>query len=110
MIVNINLREFSLLLDQRTTSYIYLQDWIFLYDLFCFTVVDACAYPYGAPESALTNLPAASHLVNGRGRFENNTAPLEIHKVEQGQEYMFRITNAGFDDVFEVKFMKIFYD
>jgi len=72
--------------------------------------VDACSYQYGTPESAVTNIIAASHLVNGRGRFENNTAPLEIHKVEQGREYMFRITNAGFNDVFEVRSIYIIYE
>lgn len=44
---------------------------------------------------------ADSHLVNGRGRF-NNTAPLEVHRVEQGRVYLFRFINAGFDDEYGV--------
>jgi len=48
------------------------------------------------------NLDADSNLINGRGRLQDNTAPLEIHRVSYGQEYLFRVINAGYDDNFEV--------
>jgi len=41
-------------------------------------------------------------LINGKGRFLNNTAPLEVHKVEEGVTYLFRFIDAGFDDEFAV--------
>ncbi|KAF6033174.1 hypothetical protein EB796_008520 [Bugula neritina] len=47
------------------------------------------------------DLASDSFLINGRGRF-NNTAPLTIHRVDQGQQYMFRFINTGFDNMVEV--------
>ena len=48
------------------------------------------------------DLASDSFLVNGRGRYNNNKAPLSVHKVQAGDKYMFRIINVGFDNMFEV--------
>ena len=48
------------------------------------------------------DLASDSFLVNGRGRYNNNKAPLSVHKVQAGDTYMFRIINVGFDNMFEV--------
>ena len=53
------------------------------------------------------DLASDSFLVNGRGRYNNNKAPLSVHKVQAGDMYMFRIINVGFDNMFEVG---IYYD
>lgn len=52
------------------------------------------------------DLASDSFLINGRGRF-NNTAPLTIHRVDQGQQYMFRFINTGFDNMVEVMFVML---
>ena len=48
------------------------------------------------------DLASDSFLVNGRGRYNNNKAPLFVHKVQAGDTYVFRIINVGFDNMFEV--------
>lgn len=53
-------------------------------------------------EEDVGDLPSNSFLVNGRGRFDNNKAPLTVHKVKSGDTYMFRIINVGYDNMFEV--------
>jgi len=70
--------------------------------LFSFAAIDDRYQDLSTQDPDVLNFPSDSHLINGRGRFGKNTAPLEIHRVEQGQEYLFRIINAGFDDEFEV--------
>lgn len=49
------------------------------------------------------DLPSDSFLINGRGRYKANSAPLTMHRVKWGETYKFRIINTGFDDLFEVK-------
>ncbi|XP_067945827.1 uncharacterized protein [Watersipora subatra] len=53
-------------------------------------------------EEDVGDLKSDSFLINGRGRFNNNSAPLTVHKVTSGQQYLFRFINTGFDNMIEV--------
>lgn len=48
------------------------------------------------------DLASDSFLINGRGRFGDNNAPLIVHRVQSGDNYLFRFINVGFDNMFEV--------
>ena len=53
-------------------------------------------------EEDVGDLASDSFLINGRGRVGDNKAPLAIHRVTTGNEYMFRFINTGFDNMIEV--------
>ncbi|XP_067947625.1 uncharacterized protein [Watersipora subatra] len=53
-------------------------------------------------EEDVGDLKSDSFLINGRGRFNNNSAPLTVHKVTSRQQYLFRFINTGFDNMIEV--------
>jgi FtsP/CotA-like multicopper oxidase with cupredoxin domain len=42
-------------------------------------------------------------LINGRGRYQGNQAPLTSFTVTSGQKYRFYLTNAGFNFIFKVE-------
>lgn len=52
------------------------------------------------------NFPHDSMLINGRGRFGGNKAPLTVHNVIGGNTYLFRFINIGYDNYFEVSIIK----
>lgn len=52
------------------------------------------------------DLASDSFLINGRGRFGDNNAPLIVHRVQSGDNYLFRFINVGFDNMFEVSLAK----
>ena len=54
-------------------------------------------------EEDVGDLASDSFLINGRGRYAGNSAPLTIHRITAGQQYLFRFINTGFDNMFEVR-------